>query len=712
MARSKLTSMALAVLVLQFGHIAPNAARGAEPPVHHIVIFQFKKDTTPQEINEIAREFARLPARAPGITGFQWGTNNSPEPLSQGFTHAFIVTLENRKARDVYMKDPAHRKFADELALPKVEKSFVFDFEMPDPPPPAEPGRTHHLVFFKYKDSTGEEMKKKVADEFAGLTRKVPGLLQFQSGPSITPEKFEKGFNGFWLTFINERTRNDYINHPAHKEFGRLVGPILDEVLVLDFTVRPSTRSLFVTDGLEPFRVYQRNEEGKADLKFGGVSMEDGPIEARLRSGRRTVAGFDWKVVGEAKGGSWEAVLPEVPAGGEYTVEVRRRDSLGNVATHAEVADILVGDLWILAGQSNMEGVGDLVDVEPPDPLVHVFTMAHRWEMAKEPLHWLIDSPDPVHHGGRLKGLDENGRRAVRAEARSRRNKGAGLGLPFATELAHRTGVPIGLIASAHGGTSMKQWDPEGRDRGGETLYGSMYKQVKNASGKVRGVLWYQGESDANPTAVPEFAERFQKLIEAFRKDFDQPGLPFYYVQIGRFVQEQPSEPWDAIQELQRQAELTIPGVAMISVIDLPLDDLIHVGTQGLKRAGKRLAKIAHRELFGAKKLERGPRPVNAKVSPDGKTIRVTFSGVNGSLLPADNIKGFSIRRGMPPRKMWSVFNASVDPDRPGTVILKLQKSVSAEDTLWYGAGLDPVCNLLDQEDMAAPVFGPMKIDH
>src|SRR5690606_38514396 len=146
------------------------------------------------------------------------------------------------------------------------------------------------------------------------------------------------------------------------------------------------------------------------------------------------------------------------------------------------------------------------------------------------------------------------------------------------------------------------------------------------------GVLWYQGESDANADAAPRFAERFKKLVEAFRADFGE-GLPFYYVQIGRFVVDgASSQHWDAIQELQRQAESEIRGVAMVPAIDLPLDDLIHVGTNGLKRLGARLAKIADRELFGNTSIERGPRLESVVSSPTDNTIRVRFANVNGRL--------------------------------------------------------------------------------
>lgn len=686
----------------------------AAPAVQHVVLFRFKEGADPGRVHSVVRDFAQLPSRIPGIVGYQWGTNNSPEGLDKGFTHAFVVTFESLAARDAYLPHPEHQKFVESVQ-PILDAAFVSDFEVADAPDPAEPGRTHHLVFFRYKDEATDEQVKTVRGAFLDLEKKIPGLLRVQTGPDRTPARFREGdwagfSHPFFLTFTNERARNDYLPHPAHREFGKTLGPIFGDVLVVDFTVRPSTQALFVTHGVEPYRVYQRDEKGVATLKFGGVCLDDGTIEARLRSGRRTVPGFDWRRVGESTGGHWEASLSGVPTGGEYTVEVRRRDALGGVASHTEVANILVGDIWILAGQSNMEGVGNLVDVEEPSPLVHVYTMAHRWELAKEPLHWLIDSPDPIHSGPWLRDLDEAGRRRVRSEQRRRRTKGAGVGLPFAKEMVRRTGVPVGLVASAHGGTSMQQWDPSGRDRGGETLYGSMLKQVRNAGGKVKGVLWYQGESDANPQAAELFADRFEGLVSAFRSDLGDEALPFYYVQIGRFVTERPtSAAWDRVQELQRLAESRIPGVAMVSVIDLPLDDLIHVGTPGLKRAGVRLAKIAARECFGATGLQRGPRPEAVKIAAGGRQVRVTYSGVNGRLGPAQNIKGFSIQLA-DGKEFPVIFNARVDPDGR-TVVLECQRPVPEGATLWYGRGLDPVCDLVDDEDMAAPVFGPLSIE-
>ena len=162
-----------------------------------------------------------------------------------------------------------------------------------------------------------------------------------------------------------------------------------------------------------------------------------------------------------------------------------------------------------------------------------------------------------------------------------------------------RRAFPIGLVACAHGGTSMEQWNPAKKDEGGNSLYGSMLRQVKLAGGKVKGVLWYQGESDANGDAAKIYTSVFADFIAAVRADLDQPDLPFYYVQIGRFINGGDPKGWNAVQEAQRRCPNGCPTRPSSRSIDLELDDGIHVGTQGQKRAGHRLARIAERELFG-----------------------------------------------------------------------------------------------------------------
>ena len=132
--------------------------------------------------------------------------------------------------------------------------------------------------------------------------------------------------------------------------------------------------------------------------------------------------------------------------------------------------------------------------------------MDGTWARAEEPLHWLVDSPDPVHSG------DPKDRAKRSAEQHKTRTKGAGLGLPFAVAMVEQTRVPIGLVCTAHGGTSMEQWNPAKKGEGGNSLYGSFLRQVKLAGGKVKGVLWYQGESDASPRGLEDLCSRLRRL--------------------------------------------------------------------------------------------------------------------------------------------------------------------------------------------------------
>jgi len=461
---------------------------------------------------------------------------------------------------------------------------------------------------------------------------------------------------------------------------------------------------LRIQQGATDYQVFQRGANDEADVAISGTCapVASDEVEAQILQGENLLQ--DWSVCGQAEGLRWQALM-HLKTGGPYTLRFRLRNQPQQTV---EVKQLLVGDLWVLAGQSNMEGVGDLIDVEQPHPLVHSYTMAESWEIAQEPLHWLCCSIDPVHH---LEGMPPTSE--VHAEWHRIRNKGAGLGLPFAKAMVEATGVPIGLIPCAHGGTSMSQWSPDLAYLGGGSLYGSMLRRVRAVGGKVKGVLWYQGESDANPDDAPRYAERFTHFIERVRADFGDPSLPFYYVQIGRFVVAMPAEgelAWNALQDTQRKLAEQIPQTAVVASVDLELDDLIHTGTQGLKRLGKRLANIALRELFGRNDIQKGPRLIGAFVdNREGTRIRVRFADVNGKLTAPGRVAGFSIRTAQH-HAYRIIYKIEVDKHSPSDILLHLTEPCPQNAVLWYGFGIDPYCNVVDEADMAVPVFGPVSI--
>ncbi len=373
----------------------------------------------------------------------------------------------------------------------------------------------------------------------------------------------------------------------------------------------------------------------------------------------------------------------ELAAGGPYEV--------------GGAKNVLVGDLWVLAGQSNMEGVGDLVDVETPHPLVHSFQSRERWAPAEEPLHWLGESPRPVHHV--LWGQPQPTEVPPRDLSRT---KGAGLGLTFAKAVADQTGVPVGLIPAAHGGTSMQQWDPARKGQGGHSLYGATLERVRAVGGKVAGILWYQGESDANPADAVLYEARMTALVQSFRTDLGQSDLPFYYVQLGGFVSDPFPESvsgWNRVRESQRTWQGTLPNVGMVSAIDCGLDDGIHIDTPGLKSLGKRLAAVTAGRP--------APDLAAAAFEPANGWLRVSFANVQGCLQAQGRPAGFSLRDAEG-NELPLIYKIALDgPD----ALLKITDPARLPGaSLWYGWGLAPYCNVTDGTGAAVPAFGPIRV--
>jgi lysophospholipase L1-like esterase len=95
--------------------------------LRHVVLFDFKDETTEAQIQEIVDEFGKLPSKIETIVGYEAGTDVSVEDKAMGFTHGFVVSFRNEKGRDAYLPHPAHQEFV-KLVMPKVEKVLVFDF--------------------------------------------------------------------------------------------------------------------------------------------------------------------------------------------------------------------------------------------------------------------------------------------------------------------------------------------------------------------------------------------------------------------------------------------------------------------------------------------------------------------------------------------------------------------------------------------------------
>ena len=93
-----------------------------------------------------------------------------------------------------------------------------------------------HVVLFKFKETSTEEQINTVVKAFENLPSQIPEIIDFEYGTNNSPEGLNKGLTHcFLLTFQSEKGRDTYLPHPAHKEFGKILGPHLDDVTVVDY---------------------------------------------------------------------------------------------------------------------------------------------------------------------------------------------------------------------------------------------------------------------------------------------------------------------------------------------------------------------------------------------------------------------------------------------------------------------------------------------
>lgn len=93
-----------------------------------------------------------------------------------------------------------------------------------------------HVVLFKFKDTSSNQQIREVEDAFRALPGQVDEICDFEWGTDVSVENLQQGFTHcFLVTFRSEDDRAAYLPHPAHKEFGKILGPHLDKVLVIDY---------------------------------------------------------------------------------------------------------------------------------------------------------------------------------------------------------------------------------------------------------------------------------------------------------------------------------------------------------------------------------------------------------------------------------------------------------------------------------------------
>lgn len=207
--------------------------------------------------------------------------------------------------------------------------------------------------------------------------------------------------------------------------------------------------------------------------------------------------------------------------------------------------------VFVLAGQSNMAGRGLPVPAEKPTPGIMQITRKG-----------IVPAVDPL-----------NGEQGV----------GPGLAFAKAIKRAHPD-VTIILVPCAKGATWMRQWQR------GQFLYNRCVKRAAAAHGVVKGVLFAQGESDAQLTDVAgKWRHRFERFSRQFRASLHASRAPFIYTVLGRTTQHHRFHAWPIIQHAQRAAH--VRDGAAIPTADLTLQDNVHFTVRSYHTLGLRMAR-------------------------------------------------------------------------------------------------------------------------
>lgn len=413
--------------------------------------------------------------------------------------------------------------------------------------------------------------------------------------------------------------------------------------------------------------------------------------------------------------GKWNVMIDPIPVGGPYDMTVKGKNEI-------KYTDILVGEVWVCSGQSNMQwsvnqsNDPDLEKLAAKFPKIRMINfpqIGSQKEIWTHDRHWMVCSPETV--GGF-----------------------SAVGYFFARQLYETLGVPVGMINNAWGGSAAEAWvsrdvlnatpsmkglmdrwageeaaaeakiaelsakseltDAEKKElaaqkgkMGGNHRPANIYNGVlKSHLGYgIKGAIWYQGESNAG--RAYQYRELFPLMIKSWRKEWGQGDFPFYWVQLADFYPEvaQPGDStWAELREAQTMTMDRLPKTGQAVIIDIGEGKDIH--PKNKVDVGRRLARWALANDYGVKVPYHSPQYKSVEFK--GNKAVLTFNYLDGGWRPFDVVepRGFTIAG---EDGKFVPATAKILPDNSVEV---WADSVATPTSVRYGWADNPVLNMFN----------------
>ena len=222
-----------------------------------------------------------------------------------------------------------------------------------------------------------------------------------------------------------------------------------------------------------------------------------------------------------------------------------------------------------------------------------------------------------------------------------------------------------------------------------------MVSSVKSAGCKVKGVVWYQGESDCAMELAATYEARFSNAVGAWREALGSPDLAVATVQLNRVKGCGPGDDgWSVVREAQRQCGRKLNNTVVIPAHDQTLTDMIHISPAGNIVLGDRLARATLQHIYGRDVDGAVPDLASAVATDGGNAIRLQFDNISSFINTLDiAMQPYVVRD-----TNGVVEVASITYPERDVVHLALARPLSGTATIIGGLGTDPPALPIDMQ--------------